>query len=526
MYPSYRLTLADGFDVQITAGDAAASKVVDLLARAMMLGPGDAEHSLRVLTGQKSEMFRTDGKTIVCGFPSPVDQEDIAVQAMQVGLSIAHETQKRGGILVHGGFAELHGQGVILAAPGGTGKTTASTRLPAPWNSLCDDAALICRDADGKYFAHPWPTWSRFYFGGMGGAWNTGCAIPLKALCFLSQSPDDVLEDLNSSQAAAMLIESVEQANRVFSRTLLPSDIHENHRQQFSIVCELADRLPVHRLQLSLTGKFWSLIEESLNHPRSATKVSVFGGNMESGVSEEENSTPFEVVLSGTSMYPTLKEPGFLEVRPYNSAKPRRGDVICFRTPGSGKMVIHRVMAVRPEGLITRGDNIPHNDPDVIPLFSVVGKVDAIRKGRDGALRVRGGAAGMLDYAYAQLFRRTRMLAGRMCRLILSPNFPLGCLRFFAPRSTRFKYVYFGSIPLGRFKILSSNTCIGHYLRGNWHIAYPWRFWIDPAKVQSASQQLESAEEQWLKTHLGENLPMSVVHEPEGRHASEILGLD
>ena len=148
MYPSYRLNLGGGFDLRITACDAAASKVVDLLAGAMMLKPGDGKCSLLVLTGQESETFNSDGKSdclrisLACR-----DQDDIAIQAMQVGLAIAHEVQKRGGVLVHGGLAELHGQGVILAAPGGTGKTTASTRLPAPWHSLCDDTALICRDA-------------------------------------------------------------------------------------------------------------------------------------------------------------------------------------------------------------------------------------------------------------------------------------------------------------------------------------------------------------------------------------------
>ena len=32
-----------------------------------------------------------------------------------------------------------------------------------PWRSLCDDATLVVRDASGRYWAHPWPTWSRFY---------------------------------------------------------------------------------------------------------------------------------------------------------------------------------------------------------------------------------------------------------------------------------------------------------------------------------------------------------------------------
>jgi hypothetical protein len=454
MHSSYRLKLADGFEVEIAAGDAGASKIVDLLAGAMMLEPGTAKYSLLVLTGQKSETFSSDGKRIVCGFPLQTNQDDIAIQAMQVGLAIAHQVQKRGGVLVHGGLAEFQEKGVILAAPGGTGNTTKP--------------------------------------------------VPLKAIYFLSRSPVDDLDDLNSSQAAAMLIESVEQANRTFDKTLSPSDIHENHRRQFSIVCERADRLPMHRLQLSLSGNFWDLVEESLKHPRTVLEVSSFEENEKSEVSSDKKSTPSEVVLSGTSMYPTLKAPGFLEVRPYGKAKPRRGDVICFRAPGSGKMVIHRVMAVRPEGLITRGDNISHNDPDVVTLCAVVGRVDAIRKGGDGILRVRGGRAGMLEYAYARLFRMTRMLVGRMCRLILSPNFLLGCLRLFAPRSTRFKFVYFGSMPQGQLKILLGNDCIGHYLRGIWHIAFPWRFWVDPAEIQSASQKIESAEAQWLKTYMKE----------------------
>jgi hypothetical protein len=169
-------------------------------------------------------------------------------------------------------------------------------------------------------------------------------------------------------------------------------------------------------------------------------------------------------------------------------------------------MVIHRVIAVRPEGLITRGDNISHNDPDVVPLSSVVGRVDAIRRGENGPLRVRGGTAGMLDFIYARLFRLTRMIAGRMGHLILLPNFLLGCLRFITPRSIGFKFVYFGSMPLGQLKILSGNVCIGYYLRGSWHIACPWRFWVDPVKIQSASQRIESAEAQWLKAHLEEDM--------------------
>ena len=51
----------------------------------------------------------------------------------------ARDAQTRGEVLLHGALAEKDGIGVILAAPGGTGKTTASDRLLAPWRSRCDE---------------------------------------------------------------------------------------------------------------------------------------------------------------------------------------------------------------------------------------------------------------------------------------------------------------------------------------------------------------------------------------------------
>ena len=68
------------------------------------------------------------------------------VNLLRLSLIFAREAQARGGALIHGALAERNGHGVILAAPGGTGKTTASNRLPAPWRSLCDDATLVVRD--------------------------------------------------------------------------------------------------------------------------------------------------------------------------------------------------------------------------------------------------------------------------------------------------------------------------------------------------------------------------------------------
>ena len=66
----------------------------------------------------------------------------------------------------------------------------------------------------------------------------------------------DALEPLGFSQAAAMLVEAVEQVNLPFYRAFAPADIHDNHREQFSLAWAVAERMNAYRLRLSLTGEF------------------------------------------------------------------------------------------------------------------------------------------------------------------------------------------------------------------------------------------------------------------------------
>ncbi len=494
MTTSHKISFADGFSLQITAGDDKAIPVVELLARAMMLKTGEAEHTLQVFTGETEELFSLQGKKIICRILPPVNQDDIAFKVVQVSLAVAHLLQKRGGILVHGGLAEYQGQGVILAAPSGTGKTTTSDRLPAPWRSLSDDLVLIARSADGNYYGHPWPTWSRFYFGGPGGSWKTEYSVPLQSLYFLYQSPEDGLEELNANQAAAMLIESVEQANMVFNNDMLPADIHENHLEQFGIVCEVTANLPAYRLLLSLTGNFWTLLEESLQQAKSKI-LSLSVVNARTGAFDQIKNATTGIVVSGSSMYPTMITPGYIDVQPYVKEKPRRGDVIHFPSPSTGAMVVHRVMKVQPGGLITRGDNNSQNDPDLIPLSGVEGKVVAVKDAK-GSRKLRSGTAGMMDYAYARLYCTFRIILRRIYQRLFPSRALMGILHRFAPQSTKLKIVFFGIPMRGQLKIMADDLCVGYYKRNCWHIAYPWRLWVDPVKLEAVVKQVELDMEQ------------------------------
>src|SRR5271157_5325799 len=78
------------------------------------------------------------------------------------------------------------------------------------WRSLCDDTTLVVQDSQGNYWAHPWPTWSRFLDGGPRGTWDVQSAVPLKGVFFLSQAVEDRVESVGPGHAVSLLVECAE----------------------------------------------------------------------------------------------------------------------------------------------------------------------------------------------------------------------------------------------------------------------------------------------------------------------------
>ena len=158
------LSLTDGSKWTICAEDEQAVPIVSCFRSVLRLSDGSEPlRKLLVLVDDKGRMADYRGGNKVCVLPELMGDDGHYVQLIQLSMVIAREAQSLGGVLLHGALAERDGIGVILAAPGGTGKTTASERLPSPWQSLCDDVTLVVRDTKGNYCAHPWPTWSRFF---------------------------------------------------------------------------------------------------------------------------------------------------------------------------------------------------------------------------------------------------------------------------------------------------------------------------------------------------------------------------
>lgn len=273
------LALADGSRWVMAAADEEAAPVVSRLGIAMGLGvstatpPRGAERRLLVHSNARRPgvppASRPDAQPVDSGtallLTSFANGDELFVHLLEISLVLARDAQTRGGLLLHGALAERKGSGVVLAAPGGTGKSTASERLPPPWRSLCDDTTLVVMDSRRKYWAHPWPTWSRFLTGGAGGTWDVQNAVPLEGIFFLTRSVSDRVESVGAGQAVSLLVESAEQASQLMARGRSYEEARALRRERFDNLCALARALPVHVLQISLTGAFWKQIEQTLD---------------------------------------------------------------------------------------------------------------------------------------------------------------------------------------------------------------------------------------------------------------------
>jgi SynChlorMet cassette protein ScmC len=200
----------------------------------------------------------------VCLVRPSAGGESLTSQAMQLALALCDQAEQRGGLLLHGGLAEYQGRGAVLAGPGGRGKSTASRRLPLNWTSLSDDATLVVRDAQGVYWGHPWPTWSRFMPGGPGGAWEVQHAIPLGGVFFLDPAAEERVEPVGVGQAVCLLAATAEQLWPGVSLGRGKVERRARRMQRFQNACTFAQSVRCYLLHLSLTGAFWHGIEQAI----------------------------------------------------------------------------------------------------------------------------------------------------------------------------------------------------------------------------------------------------------------------
>jgi len=287
--PAVGLCLADGASWNIVAENPEAELFIKRLAGVMGLSSANGvgrKLAIQVQEGEgaDTELGRMPGSlkslfgealadypweeecsplkvNISCNLYQHEDENHETLQLIHLSSVFVLDAVTRGGMLLHGALIEREGMGMILAGPGGVGKTTACSRLPEPWQVLSDDITLIVRDRTGKYWAHPWPTWSRFTVEKVGGSWDVGRGIELQAICFLNQSQEMDMVYIGKGEMVCLTMESIEQANRLLRKRLKEESFRKLSNLHFRNVCKMVESIRGYHLSLDLETHFWEFLD-------------------------------------------------------------------------------------------------------------------------------------------------------------------------------------------------------------------------------------------------------------------------
>jgi len=146
----------------------------------------------------------------------------------------------------------------------------------------------------------------------------------------------------------------------------------------------------------------------------------------------------------GGSMLGTLRPGDQVVIKPVPFNAMRPGDVVAFRptTADDEKIpIVHRVVAIRPAGLLTQGDNNAQVDVELVTTDRLLGRVTYVERGGRRRL-VRGGRAGQLWVVYLRARRRAYNLAARLGRGLYRRLRASGLMRrLWRPRITRLRLV-------------------------------------------------------------------------------------
>jgi hypothetical protein len=125
----------------------------------------------------------------------------------------------------------------------------------------------------------------------------------------------------------------------------------------------------------------------------------------------------------GSSMLPAVRDGDILEVRPIAAAALATGDIVLYRSFGSG-IVVHRVVDIRKQEEKTlvrvKGDSSALSDPQV-EQSRLLGRVESIQR-RGNTIYPRGWPSRYSAPIQARLFRQRRWVFGlvRQARVGLS----------------------------------------------------------------------------------------------------------
>lgn len=201
---------------------------------------------------------------VICELNEDRDKANEFIKMWFVVFPIYRRIQSTGGLPLHAALIEKNGKGMLFLASGGTGKSTCAKRIPSPWRAHSDDVALVVKNSEGQYLAHPYPTWSDYFTQRSEGSWNVEKPVKMSAIFFLERSDKDKVIPVQKVEAAIKINRSVSEICRVDLMSLEAKEQREMRIKLFDNACALAKSVPAFKLQASLTGRFWEEIEDAV----------------------------------------------------------------------------------------------------------------------------------------------------------------------------------------------------------------------------------------------------------------------
>lgn len=502
----YQISFADGQTWHFHPTDFESSEIISHLAQIMRLSHGKSGKELFVSTKNKrfdQIQVPGQGNPAICILPPGINDALQTIQLMDLARSLALQLLPHGGVLIHGALIERNGDGVILAARGGTGKTTASSRVMPPWRQLSDDATLVVRTGTGECYAHPWPTWSRFFENGPGGNWDVEKVVRLRGFFFLNRAGENSVTPMEIAETTACLMESVTQMMHfVHQKHEEKSKIEDLYQMELNAVQALAGIIPSYILNISLTGPFWEKIDEVIINEKSKPVSFHVPLSQEEGSVTHDTTEPsffgdksVPIVYTGPSMNPTLSEPDLLKVIPYSQVKGSVGDVICYFSPEKNYNIVHRIVRITNGGYITQGDNNLQADSKIVKPEFVIGKVAYACR----AQRIRviaGGGRGYTIFIVHQYLKKARIVLMRVLRIIMPVLMTLKKVLRLASVEIKPRIIIFSNRQRKYGKLFFKDILIGEYnLKiNNWSIRFFYTLFIDHRKLPKIRNQ---EMEQW-----------------------------
>lgn len=141
-------------------------------------------------------------------------------------------------ILFHGSALSVDGIGFLFGAPSGTGKSTHARlyrNLFGERVTMVNDDKPLLRVLNDQFYIYgtPWDGKHRL---------SNNISVPLKAICFLKQGPENKIRKLSIFEALGAVLGQVYRP-----------DYEDQMRKVFAIVQQLVQRVPIFELQCTIS---------------------------------------------------------------------------------------------------------------------------------------------------------------------------------------------------------------------------------------------------------------------------------